>query len=537
MKLLLALLLLVVATYSVSAQQVGRKTMTRGGKGGGGGILQCSTPSGLSTSGITTSSATANWNPVSGANSYNVDYKESSSGSWINLVSGTTSLSWNLVGLPVSTSFDWRVRTNCSSGSSGYAQTTFSTLSEGGGSCSAPTGLTTSNITATSATASWAAVSGAVSYNLDYKLASSPDWITIANGTTSLQWTIGGMNPTTSYDWRVRANCTSGNSSYTQTQFTTGVIGSCSAPGGLYASNIASSTATLNWSAVTGAFAYTVEYKPISSGTWIVATSATYGLSVNLYSLSANTTYDWRVYANCSLTETSGYSYAQFTAGGSTPPPPSACPGPDDVSTNGTISGAAAISLNTDVKGTIAPANDIDHYQFTISSAGTISVWLTTLPANYDLAVLNSSGAQIGISQNNGSQNENVSLSVTPGTYYAKVFPKGTANSATSCYTLKVQGITATRVAASATTPMENVNPNFTINLFPNPAGDQLNVWMEGVQKKTAIKVYNLMGNLVMQQESSNTLTQLNISKLPAGFYLVHVNDGKETKAAKFVKE
>jgi hypothetical protein len=81
------------------------------------------------------------------------------------------------------------------------------------------------------------------------------------------------------------------------------------------------------------------------------------------------------------------------------------------------------------------------------------------------------------------------------------------------------------------------VNPNFTINLFPNPAGDRLNVSVEGVQKKTAIKVYNLMGKLVMQQESGNTITQLNVSKLSAGFYLVHVNDGNETRSAKFVKQ
>ena len=244
---LLALILLVVSTYGASAQ----KTMVRGPKGGGG--TRCSTPSGLSTSNITISSATANWSPVSGAISYNVDYKQSSSGTWINIASGTTSLSWNLSGLPASTSFDWRVRTNCSSGSSGYAQKTFSTLSQtgdgggGGGTCNAPTGLATSPITATSATATWAPVSGAVSYNLDYKLASSPDWITIANGTTSLQWTIAGLQATTSYDWRVRANCTSGTSSYTQTQFTTQAIGSCSAPGGLNASNTSSSTATLNW--------------------------------------------------------------------------------------------------------------------------------------------------------------------------------------------------------------------------------------------------------------------------------------------------
>ena len=403
--------------------------------------------------------------------------------------------------------------------------------------CSAPTGLSTSPITATAATAKWAPVSGATSYNLDYKLASSPDWVTIANGTTSLQWTIGGLQPTTSYDWRVRANCTSGNSSYTQTQFTSAAIGSCSAPGGLSTSNILSGTATMNWSPVSGAFAYTVEYKATSSSSWLTAASATYSTSYNLYGLSAATSYDWRVYANCSLTEISNYSStAQFTTSGSMPPPTSACPGPYDVSTNGTISGTAEISVNTDVKGTIARKNDIDYYKFTISSGGTINVFLTTLPANYNLAVLNSSGTQIGISQNNGTQSESIPLIVAAGIYYAKVFPKGTANNMTSCYTLRIQTATATKAAAT-TASMEYVNPNFTINLFPNPAGDQLNISVEGVHKKTEIKVYNLMGKLVMQQESGNTLTQLNLSKLPAGFYLVHVNNGNETRSAKFVKK
>ena len=298
----------------------------------------------------------------------------------------------------------------------------------------------------------------------------------------------------------------------------------------------------MNWSPVSGAFSYTIEYKPASSGTWLFATTGTNSTSYNLYGLSAATTYDWRIYSSCSLSETSGYSYTQFTTSGSTPPPTSACPGPYDVSTNGTISGAAAISVNTGVNGTIERRNDIDHYKFTINSGGTINVFLTTLPANYNLAVLNSSGTQIGISQNNGTQNESIPLNVAAGIYYAKVFPKGTANNIRSCYTLRVQTATATKVIATATNvtataTKENVNPNFTINLFPNPAGDQLNVSVEGVDNRSEIKVYNLMGKLVMKQGSGNTLTQLNISKLPAGIYMLNVNNGKETKAAKFVKQ
>jgi hypothetical protein len=409
--------------------------------------------------------------------------------------------------------------------------------------CSAPTGLSTTGITATAATAKWSPVTGASSYNVDYKPAGYSFWINIANATTSLQWSLYGMTPSTFYEWRVSANCSSGASSYSQTSFTTLAMGSCTAPVGLFASNIASTTATLNWSPVNGALVYTVVYKPTSSLIWITATSGTYGTSVNLYSLSANTTYDFKVYTNCSLTESSGYSVtAQFTTSGSSAPTTSACPGPNDVSSNGTIGGAAAISLNTDVKGTVAPKYDIDHYQFTISTYGTFTVWLTTLPANYDLAVLNSSGAQIGISQNKGSRSESVSLMANPGTYYAKVYPKGTANNATSCYTLKVQTITATRVtttatAVTATAGEVGVDPNLTINLYPNPAGHQLNVWVEGVDRRSDIKVYNLMGKLVMRQGIGNTLTQLNISKLPAGIYLLKVNNGKETMAAKFVKQ
>jgi hypothetical protein len=526
---LFALILLTVASYGVSAQ--------------------CSTPTGLSTTGITTSSSTANWNPVSGAISYDVDYQASSWGYWINIASGTTSTSWDLLGMPAATTFNWRVKANCSSGSSSYAETTFTTLSSQTGSCGAPTGLATSGISATAATATWAPVSGATSYDIEYKPASSSTWITFGFGTSGLQWTLSGLEPTTSYNWRVKANCSSGSSSYTQTQFTTGAIGSCSAPGGLFTSNIGSNTVTMNWSLVNGAFSYAVQYKPTSSGSWLYATTGTSGTYVNLYSLSAGTTYDWRVYASCSLTEVSGYSYGQFTTSGSTPPPVSGCPGPYDVSTNGTISGAATISVNTDVKGTIASRDDIDYYQFTISSGGSITVWLTTLPGNYDLAILNSSGTQIGISKNKGTKNESLSLNVAAGTYYAKVYPAGTANNATSCYTLKVYTGTASRVATTsnsvtatatgvtAAAAKENVNPNFTINLFPNPAGDQLSLSVEGVDKKTVIKVYNLMGKLVMQQESSNTLTQLNISKLSAGFYLVKVNDGKEIRSAKFIKQ
>jgi hypothetical protein len=296
----------------------------------------------------------------------------------------------------------------------------------------------------------------------------------------------------------------------------------CSAPFGLIASFITTSDATLSWSAVSDAISYDIDYKLATSSTWINAMSNTPSLAIGISGLASSTLYDWRVRANCTGLSSS-YSSSQFTTSAS-----STCPGPNDVSSNGTIAGAPAISLNTDIKGTISPRNDIDHYRFTVNVGGTITVSLTTLPANYNLAVLNASGTQLAVSQNNGTQSETINLNLAAGNYFAKVFPKGNVNNAASCYTLKVQTGTASDLI---------VNNQFTLNLFPNPADNQLNLWIEGVDKRAQIKIYDIMGKLVMQQISVNTLTQMNISKLSSGIYMVHVNDGKETKAVKFVKK
>ncbi|MEO8111205.1 MAG: hypothetical protein ABI594_14275, partial [Ginsengibacter sp.] len=64
----------------------------------------CNAPAGLTTSSITSSSANISWGGVSGANNYDIDYKATSSSTWISRVSGTTSTSSNLTGLAASTS-------------------------------------------------------------------------------------------------------------------------------------------------------------------------------------------------------------------------------------------------------------------------------------------------------------------------------------------------------------------------------------------------------------------------------------------------
>jgi hypothetical protein len=227
-------------------------------------------------------------------------------------------------------------------------------------------------------------------------------------------------------------------------------------------------------------------------------------------------------------------SNANFTLG--TAP---TCPGQYDVEPNNNTTQAQNIPLNTDVTGTIGVRNDNDYYRFVIGTGGTITLSLTTMPANYQLALLNSAGAQLAISQNSGTANETINQNVTAGTYYARVFPKGNVSNASSCYTLRVQTGTASRSAGNeyiTSATGRNVNGS-RLSLFPNPAGTVVNLTLEGISEKAEIKVYSMTGTLMMRQLSNKLTAQLNVSALPAGVYMVTASDGVITRHTKFVKE
>jgi hypothetical protein len=85
--------------------------------------------------------------------------------------------------------------------------------------CGAITGLSSSSITQTGASISWAAVSGATGYVLQYKPASSTVWTTVNLATTS--FAITGLTAGTAYNVQVQSVCSAGNGSFAAINFTT----------------------------------------------------------------------------------------------------------------------------------------------------------------------------------------------------------------------------------------------------------------------------------------------------------------------------
>ena len=393
--------------------------------------------------------------------------------------------------------------------------------------CGDPTGLASGNITFTSADISWTPVSGAISYDIDYKASSSATWINAATAATATTINLAGLTQGTGYDWRVRATCAAGSGNYIQATFTTGAP--CLDPTGLTSSSITSNSATLSWTAVSGASSYAVEYKLSTSGTWTVAAAANTGTSFSLTGLSANTVYDWRIRTNCAAA-TSNYTQAQFT----TLVAP-ACPGTYDLVSNETRATAPAIPFNTNVLGRINTTTDNDYYRFVITTPGTITLTLTTLPANYTLQLYRGS-SRVAQSTNAGTANETINYTATANTYYARVFGVSGANNANLCYTLKVQLGTATAAEGNGA---ETITEKFTIRAYPNPVGKTIFVNINGLEDQANVQLFDLSGRQVISRANVKGTTALDVSRLQNGIYFLRVSDnnGKTLHQSKFVKK
>lgn len=80
----------------------------------------CGVPTGLASSALSTTGATISWSVVSGATSYTLQYKLSSSSTWIS-VAGLTSTSFALTGLASSSTYNCQVNATCPEGTGNFS--------------------------------------------------------------------------------------------------------------------------------------------------------------------------------------------------------------------------------------------------------------------------------------------------------------------------------------------------------------------------------------------------------------------------------
>lgn len=95
----------------------------------------------------------------------------------------------------------------------------------GGGTCNVPAGLNATGISTTAATLNWSAATGALTYNIQYRVVGSGTWTPTTSASTSKA--ISSLTASTQYEFQVQSACTGGATSdfSASTNFTTSAAG------------------------------------------------------------------------------------------------------------------------------------------------------------------------------------------------------------------------------------------------------------------------------------------------------------------------
>jgi bacillolysin len=510
-----------------------------------------STPTGLASSNVSSSSLSLSWT-ASTDNVGVTGYRVYQNGT---LLTTVTSTSANITGLSAGTTYQFYVTAidaagNVSAASSSIGVTTTAADTEAP---TAPTNLAASNIAMTSLTLSWTASSDNVAVTA-YRVYQNSTLITTVASTTA---SITGLSLGTTYQYYVTAVDAAGNvspASNTINLTTLTDTEAPTAPSNLVASSITQTSLTLSWTASTdnvGVTGYRI-YK--NSSLLTTVTSAT----ASITGLTAATAYQFFVTAidaagNVSSASstisatTSSSSLSYCTSKGS-----SITYEWIDLVKLGSINNVTTsnsgygdfTSLSTNLaRGTAYTI----YFSAGYKSTAYTEYWVIWIDYNQDGDFLDT-GEKVA----SGSSKLSTTLSKTftvpstasLGSTRMRVQMKYNA-APTSCETFSygevedytvVIGTTALNAQSftiEKADELGNENPDYV--LFPNPAMDYLKISVpeQGFYK---VKMYNSNGKLVKAIALDGT-NEMDIKDLKSGFYNLQIDDGRKLTSRQFVKQ
>ena len=371
--------------------------------------------------------------------------------------------------------------------------------------CAPPTGLTVSNITQTSATATWNAGSDETAWKLQYKAATASDWgAEISVNTTT--YDITGLVAETVYQVRVKSDCGDGGESGWTTPydfFTTPLPVVQPTVVTYAASDITQTSGTMN-GAITDPGNQTIvlrgfEYKlPGDNDYTQVVTLTGNTLTFSLTGLTPNTCVLYRAFAMTVGVFTYGDTMSFCTLPDDTPEP---CETPTGLA-------VAADGLHNESVDVIWDNADVDGW-------------------NVQWRVANGNWASAHTTDN--------SYTITGLT-------------AQTTYEIRVQAdcgdnnLSEWSGSINATTTNVGIDSWLagSVSLYPNPAKEVVNVQctMNHVQWDGAIgEVSEVYGPLLQTVEMSSKITTLNVSGLADGMYFVRVTTDRGVVTKTFVKK
>jgi Zn-dependent metalloprotease len=288
------------------------------------------------------------------------------------------------------------------------------------------------------------------------------------------------------------------------------------APTNLSSSNITETSLTLSWTASTDNVGVT-GYDVYQNGSLLGSVT---GTAANITGLTASTTYAYYVKAKDAA--------ANVSAASST--------------LNVTTSSASA---TTDLTLTIKFDNYPEETSWTLKTSGGTSVAAggtyasqadgstLVIPINglandcYVFTMLDSYGDGICCSYGSGSY----TLKVTGGATIASGGSFTSSQATSFCLPYTAFSFAAT------TNSVDNAITKPAVNVYPNPASSYINVQVTNAKANGMISIYSATGALVKVVEMDENESEVNISELPSGLYLITVDTKKEAITKQFIKK
>lgn len=360
--------------------------------------------------------------------------------------------------------------------------------------CPAPTGLTATNVAATSATLAWNSVAGAVVYNVRYRTSPSPTgtWQTVTTQTNNVNLT--NLLPQTTYEWQVQSGCPNGNGAITLSPFspssfftTLSSSNTCPIPTGLFANNITSTSATLHWNS-TGATSYVVRYRAVGTTAWTKKFPT--ANQKNITGLTPATAYQWQVRSKC-VTPAGTIIFSAWSA----------------LSTFQTLGSPTTCLAPTGLTASTSTPN------------GVLLAWNSTGASSYNIRYRQLNTA--AWTNTTSSTNSKAISGLLGGTTYQwQVQSVCTANGA---------------IILSAWSALASFTTNSPVVISPNPADNKISVTHECDAQEINLIIRDFFGSAYLSERKRVTAGlnqyEINTSSLKNGIYYLEVNakEGRQT--------
>ena len=441
--------------------------------------------------------------PYYAATNYGNVLMKNNSNNYINLLTGTQTKSVTIANEPNTLRklvFVWR-----NDGSSGrqpgavISNLSITGLNAASEPCEAPTELTASNITETSAQIDWNGTASGYEVRLN---GGEAETLSTTNKTFT------GLTAGTAYTVEVRAVCEETSSDWINTNFTTmAVVVTPPTVATLAASNITHDGASLNGTITAGSETITAQgfmYKASSATEWTTVAATGDNITATLNNLTAETAYEYKAFATTASGTVEG-EVMNFT----TLEAPIVVIPPTVVTLAATEVTHEAATLN----GTITAGSEEITAQGFMYKAENAAEW-TTVAATGDniTAILNNLTAETA--------------------YDYKAF----ATTASGTIEGSVESFT-TNEAPSGLADAENGAVKAII--YPNPAKDKATLSLSGLTANAKIIISDLQGRIIQTEDlqAGSETYELNTSNFASGVYYIRVISGNNVNTQKLIVE